>query len=413
MSSPTKTIQLGEIGKVSMCKRVLKHETSSTGDIPFYKISTFGEKANAYIPSEIYEKYRAKYSYPKKGDILISAAGTVGKTVIYDGSPAYYQDSNIVWIENDETEVLNSYLYYFYQTRPWVTTEGSTIKRLYNDDLRNLEIRYPADIIDQKSIANTLATLDAKIELNNKINAELEQMAKMLYDYWFVQFDFPDENGEPYKSSGGEMVWNDGLKREIPAGWKIGTVENLGTVVGGSTPSTKKTENFCESGIPWITPKDLSMQTGLKYISKGSRDITEKGLKDASLKIHPTGTVLLSSRAPVGYMAIARNDVTTNQGFKSVVPNKGYSKEFVYYAIKNALPAIIQYSSGSTFSEISGSVLKTVKLAIPPQAISSQYTELVQSLFKRQDVLEQENQELAELRDWLLPMLMNGQVVIE
>lgn len=194
MSKIQKTIKLGDIGKVLMCKRVLKHQTLEYGDIPFFKISTFGDQPDTFITKELYEEYRKKYSHPKKGDILISAAGTIGKTVIYDGRPSYFQDSNIVWIDNDESILLNGFLYYFYQTKPWVKTTGSTIMRIYNEDLRNIKISFPEKLEDQQKIASVLSTLDAKIELNNKINTELEAMAKTLYDYWFVQFDFPNKD---------------------------------------------------------------------------------------------------------------------------------------------------------------------------------------------------------------------------
>lgn len=269
------------------------------------------------------------------------------------------------------------------------------------------------EVEKQKQIAAVLSALDKKIELNNRINTELEAMAKTLYDYWFVQFDFPDANGKPYKTSGGKMIYNPTLKREIPEGWSDGTLEDLGQIVGGSTPSTKKTENFALVGTPWITPNDLSNNQGNKFISRGNQDVTDEGLKSASLKKYPKGTVLLSSRAPIGYMAIARNDVTTNQGFKSFIPNKGFSSEFIYYAVKNSLKMIIQYASGSTFKEVSGSTLKTVKIVLPKSSVSEIYTKKVASLFSKQDFIERENMELAKLRDWLLPMLMNGQVIVE
>ncbi|WP_257252747.1 MULTISPECIES: restriction endonuclease subunit S [unclassified Endozoicomonas] len=203
------------------------------------------------------------------------------------------------------------------------------------------------------------------------------------------------------------------LKREIPVGWGDGTMDKLGQIVGGSTPSTKAAENFCQSGTPWITPNDLSNNTECKFISRGAVDVSSDGIKSASLKKYPKGTVLLSSRAPIGYMAIARNEVTTNQGFKSLMPSKGYSSEFIFYAVQNCLKAIIQYSSGSTFKEISGTVLKTVKVRLPSEHITDKYTRQVESIFKRQDMLEQESQQLAKLRDWLLPMQMNGQVTVK
>ena len=134
-------VYLGDLGKISMCKRVLKAETSVEGDVPFYKIGTFGGKADAYISQETFEKYCKTYAYPKKGDILISAAGTIGRTVIFDGEPAYFQDSNIVWIDNDEKVVLNKYLYYLYQLSPWVASTGGTIARLYNDNIAKSKIK--------------------------------------------------------------------------------------------------------------------------------------------------------------------------------------------------------------------------------------------------------------------------------
>ncbi|EMP4399733.1 MULTISPECIES: restriction endonuclease subunit S [Vibrio] len=290
--------------------------------------------------------------------------------------------------------------------------QGSQTKFLTMPILTGIHLR---DVTgdEQTEIANVLSALDKKIELNNRINAELEAMAKTLYDYWFVQFDFPDANGNPYKASGGKMVYNDTLKREIPVGWFDGTLDNLGQIVGGSTPSTADKNNFSQQGSAWITPNDLSGNIGNKFISKGAMGVTAEGIKSASLKKYPAGTVLLSSRAPIGYMAIARNALTTNQGFKSFVPSKGYPTEFVYFTVKNSLKAIIQYASGSTFKEVSGTVIKTVKLALPPNELVEEFREKVEDLFKRQDTLEQENEQLIALRDWLLPMLMNGQVTVK
>ena len=172
------SLRLGEIGKISMCKRILKSQTNEFSGIPFYKISTFGGTPTVYIDEKVYLEYKEKYSYPKKGDILISAAGTIGKTVIFDGEDSYFQDSNIVWIENDESKVTNQFLYYFLQTNPFITTNGSTIKRLYNDNLRDTKIPNVPSIQQQNQITDILGTLDKKIQINNQINQELEAMAK-------------------------------------------------------------------------------------------------------------------------------------------------------------------------------------------------------------------------------------------
>lgn len=288
-----------------------------------------------------------------------------------------------------------------------------TLRASLNEDIFSyLDLLLP-EYDDQVKAGDLLYSLMQKIDCNNRINAELEAMAKTLYDYWFVQFDFPDENGKPYKSTGGKMEYNITLKREIPAGWEDGTLDDLGQIVGGSTPSTKKPENFTTNGTPWITPKDLSDNRGNKFIARGEQDVSDEGIKDGSLKKYPAGTVLLSSRAPIGYMAIARGELTTNQGFKSFIPTNGYSSAFIYYSLKNSMKAIIQYGAKSTFDEVSAAVLKTVKITLPDSKVVDHFSKSVESIFKRQDLLEQENQQLTQLRDWLLPMLMNGQVTVE
>ena len=141
-------------------------------------------------------------------------------------------------------------------------------------------------------------------------------------------------------------------------------------------------------------------------------DVTEKGIKSGSLKVMPAGTILLTSRAPIGYMAIARIGTTTNQGFKSIVPNSDFSSEYLYYTVQLYVDAMKQYASGSTFQEISGSVLKTIRIPIPPNSLVKLFTQKIESIFKEQDKREIQNEKLAELRDWLLPMLMNGQVTV-
>ena len=154
--------KLGDIGKVLMCKRIFKNQTSESGDIPFYKIGTFGKEPNTYISKEIYNEYRNKYSFPKKGDILLSASGTIGRRVKYDGKPAYYQDSNIVWIDNDEKQVLNDYLYHFYSVCKWKATNGATISRLYNDNLRQIDISFPNSKEKQQLIIYKIDSLETE-----------------------------------------------------------------------------------------------------------------------------------------------------------------------------------------------------------------------------------------------------------
>lgn len=181
---------LGEIGDVRMCKRILKRETQSKGDVPFYKIGTFGKQADAFISSELYEFYRSRYPFPKMGDVLISAAGTIGRAVIYDGHPAYFQDSNIVWIDNDESAVSNRYLWHFYKVAKWCVSEGGTIDRLYNDNIRRTEVPVPYPNDPEKSLAEQariVAILDRFDALTNSLSEGLPreiELRQQQYAYY-------------------------------------------------------------------------------------------------------------------------------------------------------------------------------------------------------------------------------------
>jgi len=366
-------------------------------------------------------KGQAKKSI-RNGDILFSEIRPKNKRYALVNVPNpedYVVSTKLMVLRNKTKDVLTKYVYYF-------LTYGGTLDYLQMraenrigsfpqitfDLLKELKVIVPEGPVQQR-IVDVLSTLDAKIALNHRISNELESMAKTIYDYWFVQFDFPNENGKPYKSTGGQMIWNKELKRAIPVGWGKGTLSDIGTVVGGSTPAREIDEYYDVNGIAWITPKDLSNNNGNKYISRGENGVTREGMRAASLRVMPKGTILLSSRAPIGYMAIARNVVTTNQGFKSFVPDKGYSVPFVFYTVQRSLPAIVNQANGSTFKEISGSVLKSISVCLPPVPINDEFERAVESIFGMQNKIELENQTLTEVRDWLLPMLMNGQVKVK
>ncbi|WRB13211.1 restriction endonuclease subunit S [Helicobacter pylori] len=171
-------VRLGDIGKPCMCKRVMKHQTTRYGEIPFYKIGTFGNTADAFISKKLFLEYQTKYSFPKKGDILISASGTIGRAIIYDGKPAYFQDSNIVWIDNDETLVKNDFLFYAYSNVKW-NTEHTTILRLYNDNFRNTLIPLPS-LNEQIAIADILSALDRCLHALDSLIFKKESVKKAL-----------------------------------------------------------------------------------------------------------------------------------------------------------------------------------------------------------------------------------------
>lgn len=255
-------------------------------------------------------------------------------------------------------------------------------QRVQTDVVQNLEIMVP-DYEEQKRISGILKSLDDKIAANTEVNKNLEQQAQAYFLDLFVTN--PDPN------------------------WQIGTLSDLGTVVGGGTPSKKHPEYYIETGIPWITPKDLSIDKS-KFISRGENDISELGFSNSSATKMPAGTILFSSRAPIGYIAIALNTVTTNQGFKSVIPNTNVGSAFMYFFLKQALPTIEGMASGSTFKEISGSGMKSVPAVIPDDETLHKYNEFCQPLFEQQVILEAENRRLSGIRDALLPKLMSGEI---
>ena len=377
-----------------MCKRILKSQTNEFSGIPFYKISTFGGTPTVYIDEKIYREYKEKYSYPKKGDILISAAGTIGKTVIFDGEDSYFQDSNIVWIENDESKVTNQFLYYFLQTNPFITTNGSTIKRLYNDNLRDTKIPNVPSIQQQNQITDILGALDKKIQINNQINQELEAMAKTLYDYWFVQFDFPDQNGKPYKSSGGKMIYNPELKREIPEGWGV---EKLGDVAylkaGGDKPNNISDRKSKETPIP-IYSNGLDNKGLYGYTNKAT-------IYNNSLTVSARGTIGYVQRRFSPFFPIIR--------LISITPKE---EKLIGY-IENFLKSIQFENSGSVQQQLTVPQIDKLYIVIPENKLLEQYHSLTINYYCQVENNEQQNQELIQLRDWLLPMLMNGQVKVE
>ncbi|MCS6983449.1 MAG: restriction endonuclease subunit S [Candidatus Absconditabacterales bacterium] len=175
--------KLGDVGNICMCKRIMKYQTKAIGDVPFYKIGTFGKEADAYIDNQIYYDYKRKYPFPKQGEILISVSGTIGRTVIYDGLPAYFQDSNIIWLDNDEKMVSNKFLFYLYKIISW-KTEDTTISRLYNDNFKKTQICIPPTIEEQQSIATALSDIDTLItslkDLISKKQAIKQGMMQLL-----------------------------------------------------------------------------------------------------------------------------------------------------------------------------------------------------------------------------------------
>lgn len=379
-----KRYKLGEIGEIRMCKRILKEETNSVGGVPFFKIGTFGGQADVFITKEKFEEYKNAYSYPKKGDVLISAAGTIGRTVVFDGKDAYFQDSNIVWIENDESKVLNEYLFYCYKNIRWTTSVGSTILRLYNDDIRNTDIIVPP-LSEQKKIATVLSALDDKIALNKKMNQKLEAMAKRLYDYWFVQYDFPDKNGHPYKTTGDPMTYNPTLKREIPVGWEVKTIGDYLKIGNG---------------------RDHSKLADGPYPVYGSGGI----MRYVAEYLHDGETVLFPRKGTLNNVMYRNEPLWTvdTMFYTSVlVP---HSALFVFYSAK--MFDFERLNTGTGVPSMTSDIIKKLPIISPDRQTLEQFDKTVAKLYNQIHHNEKEISRLTKLRDKLLPLLMNGQVEV-
>lgn len=349
---------------------------------------SFSSDGLAYINDEQADKLRNVEL--QSGDVLLNITGdSVARACLMDDDylPGRV-NQHVAIIRVDESKAVNSYLLYYLQWRKshllQLASAGATRNALTKGMIEQLEIDLPS-LDEQRKVVGILGSIQNKIKLNHEINDNLEQQAATYFQELFIN------NANPV--------------------WQISTISDLGTVVGGSTPSKTKPEYYTNNGIAWITPKDLSINKS-KFISHGENDITELGLKNSSATVMPKGTVLFSSRAPIGYIAIASNEVTTNQGFKSVIPYSEIGTAFVYFFLKHSLPVIESAASGSTFKEISGSAMKNIPAIIPDRSTLDQFNSFCAPIFAQQKILEDQNYSLAMLRDSLLPKLMSGAIDI-
>ena len=271
-------------------------------------------------------------------------------------------------------------------------SQGSQTKFLTMPILNNIVLR-KLQLKHQQKIASVLSSLDSKIELNIRINAELEAMAKTLYDYWFVQFDFPDKNGKPYKTSGGTMVWSEELKREIPEGWEVKEIGEVAIVkAGGDKPENYTIEKTKTNNVPIY-----------------SNGITNNGLYGYTSKsIINEQSITISARGTIGFCVLRNKPFVPIIRLISLIPNLKGSAKYFYEALKN----FIFENSGSVQQQLTVPQVTRIKILYPNEDILKKYDEVTSPMIERVEIIQKENQKLIELRDWLLPMLMNGQVKV-
>ncbi len=355
--------------------------------------------------------FENNYIELNENSLLLSINGTLGEMAFYNGEKVMLGKSAAYL--NFKTGI-NRFYYYYFQLKDiqryfYNVATGSTIKNLGLKSIQDFEVPHP-DEKEWQSIAIFFSNLDKKIELNNKINTELETMAKLIYDYWFVQFDFPDTNGKPYKSSGGKMVYNEELKREIPDGWKVDSINNIIDVKDGTHDSPKPTAQ----GYHLITSKNLKVE-GLDFenaniISKADyASINKRSMVE-------TGDILFSMIGSIGVIYKV-DEENINFAIKNVAlyktSQKAAYKNYIYTFLKSY---DMQRYMGNV---ISGSIQKFIGLGalrnmpiLLDDATITEFESTTEHIFKKQTLIKQENQKLSELRDWLLPMLMNGQVTV-
>ena len=367
--------------------------------------------AIAYISEK--DAKRLSKHLVKAGDILYSRRGDVTqKALIREAEAGYFCGTGCLLVRPGDA-IDPEFLTYHLSTptnQDWIVKQavGATMPNLNTAILSAVPLNLPPNKDIQRRTAAILSALDAKIDCNNRINAELEAMAKTLYDYWFVQFDFPDANGKPYKSSGGKMAYNATLKREIPSGWHDSNVLAVADLLGGGTP-TKKKPHYWGGDIPFFTPTDAD---GSIFKFSTADYITSEGLKGSSTKLFSKHTVFITARGSVGRLVLAGVDMAMNQSCYALRAKAGISHVFLFFLAKELIHHLHVKSSGSVFDSIVSNDIELTQLAIPKSEVIEEFAEVVEPIFEKIANNTKENQQLAQLRDWLLPLLMNGQVTV-
>ncbi len=341
----------------------------------------------------------------EENDILLNITGdSIARVCVVPNKILPARVNQHVAIIRCKSNVDCHYVFYYLENiKPYllkICGVGGTRNALTKEAIEKLEIHLP-EISTQQKIASVLSALDSKIELNNRINTELEAMAKTLYDYWFVQFDFPDENGKPYKTSGGKMVWNEELKREIPEGWVSTELKDIANITMGQSPPG---ESYNEEGNGMVFYQGCT--------DFGNRFPTIRKYTTEPTRFAKEGDILLSVRAPVGTMNIAKENCCIGRGLASL-NSKDNCVGFLFGVMVNLKQIFDRRNvDGTTFGSITKDDLFSLKVVRPTINILEKYNTIINSSFEKQNQLELENIKLTELRDWLLPMLMNGQVKV-
>lgn len=367
-----------------------KYDHLNKGDIPLY--------GSGGLMSHVDE---ALYSGEA---ILLPRKGTLSN-IMYVNESFWTVDTMYYAVVNDK--LADAFYLYSYLSQLDLSNldSGSTLPSMTKSAYESIVVKLP-DLKIQKAVATILFNIRKKLETNNQINQELEAMAKTLYDYWFVQFDFPDQNGKPYKSSGGKMVYHPELKREIPEGWGVDSLWNIANFYNGLAMQKYRPDTNEDDYLPVIKIREM-MNGFSKDTERARLDIPSEAVVDR-------GDILFSWSATLEVIIWGKEKGALNQHIFKVTSDT-YPKSFIYFELKSYLKVFkaIAELRKTTMGHITQNHLKQAKIVVPPIELISKLDAKLQPIMLKQQILENQNQELTQLRDWLLPMLMNGQVKVE
>ena len=389
-----KTKKLGEVAEVCMCKRIFAHQTSKIGNIPFYKIGTFGKEADAYISSQLYEEYKAKYSYPEKGDVLISAAGTLGRTVVFDGRPAYFQDSNIVWLKIDKSQLCNDYLAHYYKVIKWALSEGSTISRLYNGIICDTEILLPP-LEEQAAIAEALSDIDSLISSLQK----LIEKKKAIKQGAMQKLLTGKKRLSGFNEEWEELNFAESAKLKARIGWQ------------GLT-----TSEYLQSGFAYLITGTDFHSGKIKWDT--CHFVDEKRYKqDLNIQIKKHD-ILLTKDGTIGkvaYISDIQKPTTLNSGVFVIRPAKenSFDPNFVYHVLNSFIfdNFLAKLSAGSTINHLYqkdfvGFTFKAPSELVEQQAIAQVLSDIDSEIEK----LEKKLAKYQQIKQGMMQELLIGRI---
>ena len=356
----------------------------------------------SYLSESDYKIWTKRVT-PQCDDIVFSYEATLGRYAMIPEGFYGCLGRRLAIVRAKDSRVNPRWLYYYFLSPEWSafianhTVKGSTVNRISVEDYPNYPIPLP-ERKTQDAVVEVLSTIDQKIDNNTNLCVKLESMAKTLYDYWFTQFDFPDENGKPYCSSGGEMVWNDQLKREIPKGWQVSSIGSV-------------TRNYDSKRVPLSQNERDTMKGGIPYYgATGIMDYVNRHIFDGQyVLIAEDGSVMDAKGNPIVQMIWGKTWV--NNHAHVLQGCNGYSNELLYLLLQH-IP-VVKIMTGSIQKKINQNNLNSYKIPQIPDPISQAFYEIVKPMFEKIQFLQAENDELTKLRDWLLPVLMNGQATVE